>query len=256
MRTLTIIGPGGYGSLAVTLCNAADEVVEALAVTERANTPGVYSGTIAAAPAGVYFVTVFDGQEHLGTFEQVELTGATDEAPIVRDTVNAAGGNSGGGASVAEIAAGVWAYGVRTLTGATVQASTPLVGTKLTLLRGDTIAFSFAGLGGMATRSKLWFTAKLDNGDEDAAAILQVEESAGLVVLNGGAPATDETALVAVTNAVTGTVSVAISAAAAKQLPPTTGGVWDLQLRTADGTVTTLASGALVISKDVTRATS
>jgi hypothetical protein len=124
----------------------------------------------------------------------------------------------------------------------------------LTILRGDTASLSLTGLGSLAGRSKLWFTAKGRPGDTDADSILQIEETAGLISLNGAA-GSPSAGSITVTNATTGALTIALTAAATAVLEAPMYLVYDLQLRVG-AVITTLGIGPLHVTSDVTRVTS
>ncbi|HPS40216.1 MAG TPA: hypothetical protein PL124_12425, partial [Candidatus Cloacimonadota bacterium] len=112
------------------------------------------------------------------------------------------------------IAGDVWSYKVRTLTNSLTSTTEPASGDPISLFRYATNNISFSDLGVMTGRTKLWITFKENNDQADAMAIMQVEETAGLVVLNGSAtlPAGITTAEVSITvdDASTGSITIRI----------------------------------------------
>lgn len=159
-------------------------------------------------------------------------------------------GGGGGGSSAAD----VWTYATRTLTAVTVAGpGTQVDGGAITALRGDSFSVSLTGLGNITARTKLWFTAKRRTGQTDAQAEIQIIEATGLAVIAGSAAAAGNGSL-AVTNAATGAVTLALSAVETAKMPPGDMLAWDIQMATAAG-VTTLAVGTLTFSADVTLAT-
>ena len=157
-------------------------------------------------------------------------------------------------AAIAAIPAAVWGYAVRVLTTSTASGSSVEQDeNELTLHRGDTLAISLSGQGNLSGRQKLWFTLKSKRSDSDSAAQLLAEETEGLLVLAGSAPAAGDTTTIIVEDADLGTVAILVSAAASMKLQPTTTGVWDLQLRDGSGTVRTLVHGTLKITADITQ---
>jgi hypothetical protein len=162
------------------------------------------------------------------------------------------------GTLVTDIAAAVWSYGTRTLTelltGPLIVAPATINDEgELTLLRGDTAMFAITGLGSLAGRSKLWFTLKDDLGDADTAALAQIEETAGLVYLNGAAGISAQGSLT-VTDEDAGNVAIMIAAAATAQLANSFNNHYDIQILA--GTVRTLTVGMCQIRGDATRRTS
>jgi len=124
----------------------------------------------------------------------------------------------------------------------------------IAITRGDTTTITLTEIGAMTTRTKLWITFKRDARDSDAAAVMQVTESDGLVTLNGASPTTGQTAVLAITNAGVGTGTLVLSAAATAALPVGSG-VYDAQILTPTG-VSTLGASTYTVSADVTRSTS
>ncbi len=155
---------------------------------------------------------------------------------------------------VADIATAVWANVTRTLTLTAAQLAAAISGTNIVVQRGDTLSVSFTGLGSLVGRTKLWFTVKRAPSDTDPQAIIQIEESDGLLFLNG-APATSGQGSLTVTNATTGALTIALAAVATATLPGSGSATYDVQVDIA-GTVTTLTQGSLTVNVDVTRATS
>jgi hypothetical protein len=157
--------------------------------------------------------------------------------------------SGGSGASAAD----VWSYASRTLTQTAAQVIAALQGSTVTILRGDTLTIPFTGLGALVGRSKLWFTFKTDLAQTDQAAVIQVEESAGLLYLNG-LPATSGQGSIVVTDATTGALTVTLTPPAAALLAPVSG-FYDVQ-QLVGTAVHTVTSGLLAVTGDVTRATS
>jgi hypothetical protein len=149
----------------------------------------------------------------------------------------------------------IWAYATRTLTQPAAQIAAILAGTAITAERGDTLAVNVTGLGVLTGRTKLWFTVKRSDSDADTAAVIQIEESAGLVYLNGAAATSGQGSLV-VTDATVGNVTITLAAAASATLDiPSPAWGYDIQVLDATG-VHTLSAGAFAVTADRTRATS
>lgn len=152
-----------------------------------------------------------------------------------------------------QLARQVWEHTPRTLTQSAASIASALAGDALSLLRGDTLIVQFADLGSLLGRTKLWFTLKARSEDVDAAALTQVEETAGLLVLNA-APGVSGQGTLAVTNAAAGDVTLTLAAEATATLPPGRYH-YDLQVLIA-GNVVTQVAGAALVHADVTRAVS
>ena len=137
---------------------------------------------------------------------------------------------------------------------ATVAAA--VAGATITVYRGDSISIPLTGLGSLANLSKLYFTVKADPNDADADAILQVEQTAGLLVICGAAGIAGDGAI-ALDNTVTGAITITLTAAEAAKLPTFGSPTYDVQIVRTTGTiVSTLAVGAFVVTDDLTRAVS
>lgn len=141
---------------------------------------------------------------------------------------------------------------------ATVDAITSGVtidGTSLTLERGDTWSIVVTGLGSLVGRSKLWFTLKDQHSLTDQESLVQIEESGGLLFLNGAAAGTAADGSLVVTDANAGNVTITVKPGATAILPPSTRLYWDIQ-SLISGVVLTRTAGSARISADVTRSTS
>jgi hypothetical protein len=133
-----------------------------------------------------------------------------------------------------------------------VSVVSAISGSTITILRGDTLSVSIAGLGDISTRTKLWWTVKLETSDADTAAIVQIEETDGLLRLNGAAG----TALlgdITVDDENAGDITITLDETATDDLVPRRNMSYDVQMLTATA-VTTLTTGTLHVTADVTRA--
>lgn len=150
-------------------------------------------------------------------------------------------------------ATSVWTALTRTLTPPVAQSISALNGPNITVLRGDTITVPFTELGSLVGRSKLWFTVKASDGDLDAAAIIQIEETGGLLYLNGLTATSNQGSLV-VTDQNGGAMTVSLIPIAAASLPLK---VYHYDVQVLVGTaIHTLTSGSFTVDADITRATS
>jgi len=157
--------------------------------------------------------------------------------------------------SITITAAAIWTYASRTLTQTATQAATAAVsGNAISIRRGDSLSLTITGLGTLTGYSKIWFTVKRRSSDADSEAVLQIEQSVGLVYINGAA-GTAANGAITVNDATTGSITITLQEAAADDLPALTGGVWDVQ-SLISSTVTTHATGSITIAADVTRAVS
>lgn len=176
-----------------------------------------------------------------------ELNAAGGTYAAATDSLEAIGAGAGGGLTAAE----VWANPERTLTMSAVQVVAALTGSTIGCLRGDTLSVSITGLGDLTGRDKLWFTVKHSLEDGDPAAVIQIEETAGLLRLVGAA-ATPGDGSLTVDDATAGDVTIAVAAPATAQLVPGCAYAYDVQM--LDGSeVRTLTQAAFHVVADVTR---
>lgn len=216
-----------------------DTATTTAAATEGTNALGWYTATITAASA-TYRLRVKDGSNN------TRGTGVLNhDASAVSENADVP--------SAVPTAAQIWANATRTLTMSAAQIAAIVDGSDLALQRGDTLVIALTGLGNITTRTKLWFALKDHRNDADSEAQLIVEETAGLQVVAGGTPVTGDTATLVVTNATTGAATITISAQASMKLAEAKRAVWDMQMTTAAGVVTTLTQGDATVVSDVTR---
>jgi hypothetical protein len=153
-------------------------------------------------------------------------------------------------------AAQIWAYATRTLTTAIAAVTPPplITGNTVTVPRGDTWSLPFTGLGVLTGHAKLWFTVKAHLADPDSAAVVQIEETGGLLRLNGAAASSGNGSLL-VTDAITGALTVTVAAPATATVLPR--GDYHYDLQALSGTIVrTLTGGVFVVAADVTEAVS
>lgn len=202
-----------------------------MATLDTANTTGFYSELVAGTAANGFEV---------GKSYTVYI-----EATVDGDT----GGISYG--FTVESAAAVWAYGTRTLTQSAASIVAAVAGSDLSIHRGDSLSASITGLGDISGRSKLWFTIKTTARDADTASIVQIEETAGLVYINGAAAGTPANGSITIDDAVAGDITVALDEVETAKLAPDAL-VYDVQMLDG-GDVTTLSAGDATVTADVTR---
>ncbi len=140
----------------------------------------------------------------------------------------------------------------RTLTQSAAQVAAIVAGSTITVMRGDSWSISLTGLGSLATRSKLWFTAKRHHGDADTTSVIQIRLAGGLIYLNGAAGIAGDGSLT-VDDEDKGNITIALAASSSKLLPPGSYD-YDVQMLTTTGAVQTMTNGVLTIVGDYTRA--
>mgnify|MGYP000917700504 FL=1 len=129
-------------------------------------------------------------------------------------------------------------------------------GSTITVLRGDTLSADIADLGSLENYVSLDFTVKRSTYESDDDAIVRVRKNAsgtgdGLLRLNGAAHTTGTDGSITITDAATGDITIMLKAGVTDDLMPGSY-VYDVQLIEA-AKVSTLTSGSLVITGDVTR---
>jgi len=207
----------------------------ATAQTDLDSLTGADGATLATAPANYPPATP----------AQVATELATYDAPIDTEMLAAFAALND------PTAAEVWAAATRTLTQSAASVAAVVSGSNITAQRGDSLSISLTGLGDISTRTKLWFTVKTGTTVADTASTVQIEETAGLLYLNGAA-GTSGNGVITVTNATTGALTVTLQEADTANL--TIGDyVYDVQVLTSGGTVTTLTAGTFIVTADVTR---
>ena len=139
-------------------------------------------------------------------------------------------------------------------TGITVLTiASPVIGSTITAIRGDTLVAVLEGIGSLVGYSKVYFTVKRDYADADTASIIQIEKTAGLKYLNGAAGTPANGSLTIVDEA-SGDITIALDEVETAKLDP---GVYsyDVQVVRTAGSVSTLTTGVFEVAADVTRAT-
>ena len=138
----------------------------------------------------------------------------------------------------------------------TVQFVTSVVGSTITILRGDTLTASLLNLGSMESYVSLDFTVKASMHQSDDDAVIRIRKNAsgltdGLLRLNGAAHTTGTDGSITINDAPTGNITIMLKAGVTDDLVPGTY-VYDIQLIEA-AEVTTLTTGSLIVTADVTR---
>ena len=181
------------------------------------------------------------------TLTAIKGTGWTTE------TLKSIGGAIAALPTVAAIAVAVWTYTSRSLSQTLASIVAALTGSTITMHRGDTFSQTFTLGVDISTRSKLWFTAMDDRDDDDSQAIIQVEESAGLLYVEK-APAVSAAygSLTVVTEA-SGVVTVMVVSQATALLGARMRRWYDFQMLTESGTIETIKEGRFTVERDVTK---
>lgn len=118
----------------------------------------------------------------------------------------------------------------------------------------DTLTFSISDLGSLANLVKLYVTFKDNYDDEDSEAILQLEQSQGLLIANG-ATATATDGSIALVDLVGGDITGLAAASVVDDLEDVKNCVYDVKIiRSAGVPVETLMMGKAKFHRTVTRA--
>lgn len=147
-----------------------------------------------------------------------------------------------------------WDFGTRTLTSSAASTLAAVVGSVVTQPRATTWDFSITGLGDITARDSLYFSIKRKTTDADTASVVQIEETAGLLYINGEVATVAANGTLTVDNAVAGNVTVTLAAAETEKLRPTDNLQYDFKMVTAAGIVQLLTLNRFNISDVVTGA--
>ena len=128
---------------------------------------------------------------------------------------------------------------------------------NLTIHRGDTFSVAITDLDDLSDYSKVYFTVKRKYDDTDADAIIMMEATEGLTVLNGTAisgTGTYPDCSLTVAAGTGGDITIVLSEEVTSALEARETWVYDIQMIKTDGTVHTLGYGKVTVNKDVTQA--
>ena len=154
----------------------------------------------------------------------------------------------------------VWQRGGRTISMSAVQISAGLVGSILSILRGDTLTIVITGLGDLTGWDEIFFTVKQSVEDADSSSTLQVSKklagSDGLEIVDGDSTVTSGNGSITIDDVTDGDITIVVKAVETAKLPVFTGGIYDIQKEDfADDGVLTLTSSTANVIADVTRST-
>lgn len=121
-----------------------------------------------------------------------------------------------------------------------------------TIIKGDTMEVTITGLGNISDRSKFWFTTKADVNKEDTKAIVQIEETDGLLILNGETATTPTDGSITVNDAVSGVITIHLEPEVTTTFTRNRM-YYDIQILTTTNVVYTLAMGTISVLSDITR---
>lgn len=137
-----------------------------------------------------------------------------------------------------------------------VNVVTPVNGSTITILRGDTFIATLTDIGNLTNYISLDFSVKRTVHEPDDNATIRIRKNVsgtddGLLRLNGAAHAVGTDGSITIGDTTTGDITIMLNAGVTKEL--VSGNyVYDIQLIEADE-VSTLTGGTLIVSPDVTR---
>lgn len=137
-------------------------------------------------------------------------------------------------------------------TGTVITVTSPVSGSTITAIRGDTLVAVLEGIGSLTGYSNLWFTVKDYHTDPDTASIIQIEKTAGLLYINGAAASDPENGSLVVTDEASGDVTINLAAVETAQLSPRSY-YYDIQILLDTGVINTLIIGIFDVLPDYTR---
>jgi len=147
-----------------------------------------------------------------------------------------------------------WAFETRTLTSSALSTVAAVAGSVVTQPWATSWDFSITGLGNITARASLYFTVKRRTTDVDASSVVQIEETAGLLFINGTAATVAGNGTLTVDDAVAGDVTVTLAVAETNKLRPVDGLQYDFKMVTVAGLVQLLTLNRFNISDVVTGA--
>ena len=107
----------------------------------------------------------------------------------------------------------VWSASSRTLTQSAAQVAAAVSGSDIAVNSYSTWTIALTDVGDISDRTELYFTAKRDPEDDaDSASIVQVEETAGLLYINGASPSLAANGSITVTDAADGDLTIVVEA--------------------------------------------
>ena len=125
--------------------------------------------------------------------------------------------------------------------------------TVITQERATTWTFNITGMGSLAGRTALYFAIKRVLTDGDADAMVLIEETAGLQVINGGVAPTAGNGSITVTDVAAGNITVTLAAVESAKLNETRMAFWGVKMVTA-AAVEQLDSDRFNVSRSVVEA--
>ena len=154
-----------------------------------------------------------------------------------------------------------WSAAERTLTMSAAQVAAAVDGSDLVMIQASQFSATLTGLGSLVGRSALYFTGKRSYGDVDASAVVMIEETDGLLVVEGQTAAEafpleaspDAFASLLVNNETTGSVTITVDDDATALMRILSGGNYDIKAVFATGS-RVITAAKLSVNPVTTRA--
>ena len=157
--------------------------------------------------------------------------------------------------SFGTLIASIWSYATRTLTMSGDEVVAVVQGSAVTVKSHTRWIIPITSVGNLVGRTKLYFTIKSRYSDTDAQSLCQVEETAGLLVFNGGAPVAAGNGTLVVDDPVAGDFTVTVEVAETASADPALYR-WDLKRFGTTPDPLVVVEGLFTVSNIVTRRTS
>lgn len=257
LANMPAVGAGSYSYLVYEQAGASPAVTDALVGMGSIDWNGADVLSLTGlAPANEYDARMTALQADLDNPTQYK---ADVSALALEATLTAIKGAGWTDETLAALKALVDAVKAKTdlMDASSVNIVSPISGTAITILRGDTFECDISGLGSLASYVSLDFTVKSNKSQADTDALIRIRLNAtgltdGLLTLNGATPLSADDGSIAITDAAAGDITITLAASCADDLAVGTY-VYDLQLIEV-GDVSTLTSGKATVMADVTRA--
>lgn len=237
-----------------------DGVADAATVTITGTNPYKWSVTLPALTAGqrvdMYITATISSIATAGIVasDQADTILLSDGVPVLSIATDAITEIQSGLAT--QITANAIKAKTDLLDMSKVNVVTPVNGSTITILRGDTFIATLTDIGNLTNYISLDFSVKRTVHEPDDNATIRIRKNVsgtddGLLRLNGAAHAVGTDGSIAIDDAATGDITIMLNAGVTKEL--VSGNyVYDIQLIEADE-VSTLTGGTLIVSPDVTR---
>lgn len=204
------------------------------ALAEVDGEPGTYRAAVDEPLTGTHKARMVDGSGNVlytGVVDMedddaVHTVGELADLPIrtraSHDQVSGLAVTLGGIVTgIAGIAAAVWSFATRRLTEPVAGGDQGSNSGALTRYRGTTWTIDLSGLGDITDRTALYFTVRRDRAAADADSLIQIEETAGLLVASGAEADPDDGAI-EVLDEEHGNVRIRVSAAVTREFSEST----------------------------------